>query len=98
MNTFLNSHLLELIGIPLTLVLNALLVSCEFGLIKIRFDHFNRNLKEQVEADPSIEKLVDEGDRTIRIIRLGLAGCLILYTLFSFPFFSALPLLSLALV
>jgi CBS domain containing-hemolysin-like protein len=84
-NAFLASHLTELIGIPLALFLNGLLIACEFSLIKIRFSHFNRDLREKVEDHRLLGSMLAAGDRTIRVIRLGLTGCLILYALFIFP-------------
>jgi CBS domain containing-hemolysin-like protein len=79
-----------LIGIPLILLVNALLVACEFSLIKIRFSHFDTHLRHRVEQQRHLGPLIDNGDRTIRVIRLGLTGCLILYALLSFPFFVSL--------
>jgi CBS domain containing-hemolysin-like protein len=83
-------HILQLVGIPLTLFLNALLVACEFGLIKIRFSHFNRDLRQRVESHKQVGPLLEAGDRTIRVIRLGLTTCLLLYALFSFPLLQTL--------
>lgn len=85
MTTFFANHLAELIGIPLALFLNALLVACEFSLIKIRFSHFNTELREQVESHRSLGPLIASGDRTIRVIRLCLTGCLMVYALLAFP-------------
>lgn len=85
----ISNYTLQLIGIPLTLFLNALLVACEFSLIKIRFSHFNRDLQDRVERHRQLGPLMESGDRTIRVIRLGLTGCLILYALFSYPLFEA---------
>lgn len=87
MKTFLSAHIVELIGIPLTLFLNGILVSCEFSLIKVRFSHFNRELREQVESHRMLGPLLSAGDQTIGIIRIGLTACLILYALFAFPLF-----------
>lgn len=81
----LSNHLIELIGIPVTLFLNALLVACEFSLIKIRFSHFNTELHERVAANRMVGPLVESADRTIRVIRMGLTACLIIYALFFYP-------------
>ena len=89
MNTFFSDYIIQLIGIPLTLFFNALLVACEFSLIKIRFSHFNTDLREQVERHRRLGPLLASGDRTIRVIRLCLTGCLLLYALFSFPLLEA---------
>lgn len=96
MNSILADHSVEIIGIPLTLLLNAILVACEFSLIKIRFSHFNTELRESVEEHPRMGPLILSGDRTIRVIRFGLTGCLFLYILFAFPLLSQLlePLFS----
>ena len=75
----------QLVGIPLTLFVNAVLVACEFSLIKIRFSHFNTDLRDRVESSARLAPLLEAGDRTIRVIRLGLTACLLLYALFSFP-------------
>lgn len=83
--TFLSDYRVELIAIPFTLLLNALLVASEFSLIKIRFSHFNPELRKQVEGDKWIGSLIASGDRTIRSIRYSLTGCLFLYALLSFP-------------
>jgi CBS domain containing-hemolysin-like protein len=88
--SFFSDHLAELIGIPLTLCLNAVLVACEFSLIKIRFSHFNTELRERVESHKRLGPLLESGDRTIRVIRLCLTGCLIIYALLIFPLLMAL--------
>jgi len=85
-NAFFLDHILQLIGIPVVLFLNALLVACEFSLIKIRFSHFNTELREQVESHKRMGPLLETGDRTIRVIRLCLSACLLLYALFCYPF------------
>lgn len=90
MSAFLSEYAVGLVGIPLTLFCNALLVACEFSLIKIRFSHFNRELHAEVEASASLSRLLANGDQTIRIIRLGLTTCLLLYALFCFPLLSRL--------
>lgn len=90
MKTVFSEHLAGIIGIPLTLFLNALLVACEFSLIKIRFSHFNMELRERVEAHRVLAPLLESGDRTVRVIRFGLTACLILYALFSFPLLMAI--------
>ncbi|MEY3000079.1 MAG: hypothetical protein RL648_293 [Verrucomicrobiota bacterium] len=72
-------------GIPVTLFVNALLVAAEFGLIKIRFSHFNRELRERVESDRLVGRLYESGDQTVQVIRLGLGACLLLYALFAYP-------------
>lgn len=90
MISILSDNLLELVGIFLTLFLNALLVACEFSLIKIRFSHFNTELRERVESHKRLGPLLESGDRTIRVIRLCLTGCLILYALLVYPLIMAL--------
>lgn len=90
LTTIFSEYLTELIGIPLTLLLNALLVACEISLIKIRFSHFNTELRDRVEEDKRIGPLFESGDRTIRVIRSGLTVCLILYALLSYPLFKSL--------
>jgi CBS domain containing-hemolysin-like protein len=86
----LSNHFAALIGIPLTLVVNALLVACEFSLIKIRFSHFDTELREHLTSRRSLAALLESGDRTIRIIRMGLTACLILYAILSFPLLMAI--------
>ena len=90
MKEILSTHAVPLAGIPLTLLLNAILVACEFSLIKIRFSHFNTELRDRVEADRRLAPLLESGDRSIRVIRLALTACLMLYALFSFPLLYAL--------
>ncbi len=85
MITFLSTHSVEIIAIPFTLILNAILVACEFSLTKIRFSHFDTELRQRVEAHKRISPLIRTGDRTIRVIRMGLTACLFLYILFVFP-------------
>lgn len=85
MNAFFISHLPQFIGIPLMLLLNGLLIACEFSLIKVRFSHFNRELRDQVENHRFLGPMLEAGDRTIRVIRLGLMSCLIIYALLVFP-------------
>jgi CBS domain containing-hemolysin-like protein len=84
-NTLITEHFSALWGIPLTLLCNALLVAAEFGLIKIRFSHFNRDLRDRVESHNWVGGLYNSGDRTIQVIRLGLGACLLLYALFAYP-------------
>ena len=87
MITYLTTHLPTMLGIPLILAVNALLVACEYSLIKIRFSHFNPDLREKVEGNRRLAPFLEEGDRTIRVLRLGLTICLLLYALLSFPWF-----------
>ncbi len=87
MIAYLNTHLPAALGIILILALNALLVACEYSLIKIRFSHFNPDLRDQVEGNRRLAPFLEEGDRTIRILRLGLTTCLLLYALVGFPWF-----------
>ncbi|MFO7725813.1 MAG: hypothetical protein R6V45_09725 [Oceanipulchritudo sp.] len=84
MIAFLAAHAFVLAGIPAVLFLNGLLVSCEFALIKVRFSHFNRELREQVGTHRFLGPMLAAGDRTVRVIRLGLTACLILYALLLF--------------
>jgi CBS domain containing-hemolysin-like protein len=78
---------IPLVGVPLTLLVNALLVACEFSLIKIRFSHFDTELRDRVESNKRLSPLLSSGDQTIRVIRLGLTMCLVLYALFSYQLF-----------
>lgn len=78
---------IPLVGVPLTLLVNALLVACEFSLIKIRFSHFDTELRDRVESHKRLSPLLSSGDQTIRVIRLGLTMCLVLYALFSYQLF-----------
>jgi len=80
----------QAIGIPFILILNALLVACEFSLIKVRFSHFNTELRDRVESHRRLAPLIESGDRTIRVIRMGLTACLLLYALLLFPLFESL--------
>ncbi|MEX0331627.1 MAG: hemolysin family protein [Puniceicoccaceae bacterium] len=90
MSNLLSQFPYHFIGIGLTLLCNALLVACEFSLIKIRFSHFNTELRERVDRHKRLARLIASGDRTIRVIRLGLTACLLLYALLVFPFLMAL--------
>ena len=90
MSSLLSQYFTHLLGIGLTLFCNALLVACELSLIKIRFSHFNTDLRERVENHKRLSRLIISGDRTIRVIRLGLTICLLLYALLAFPFLMAL--------
>jgi CBS domain containing-hemolysin-like protein len=83
--TFLTDHSLQVAGIATILFLNALLVACEFSLIKIRFSHFNTDLKLKVDASERLKPLLESGDRTVRVIRLGLTACLLGYALLCVP-------------
>ncbi|HSH09803.1 MAG TPA: hemolysin family protein [Oceanipulchritudo sp.] len=80
----------QVLGIPFILFLNALLVACEFSLIKVRFSHFNTELRDRVESHRRLGPLIESGDRTIRVIRMGLTACLLLYALLLFPFIESL--------
>ncbi len=83
--TFFVEYRFELISIPFILLINAFLVASEFSLIKVRFSHFNTDLRDKVLADSRIGPLLTSGDRTIRAIRYALTGCLFLYALASYP-------------
>lgn len=85
MNTLISENILQLAGLPLVILFNALLVASEISLIKVRFSHFNPELKERLEQQPSLARLLEAGDSTIRVIRLGLSACLLLYGLLLFP-------------
>lgn len=85
MNFSIIEHSHALWGIPLALLVNALLVAAEFGLIKIRFSHFNRELRDRVDEHKLVGRLYQSGDETVQIIRFGLGACLFFYALFAYP-------------
>lgn len=85
MNTLLEHWPVVVIGIPLVLLLNGLLVACEYSLIKIRFSHFNPDLRERVEGSRRLKPFLEQGDRTIRVLRLGMTSCLAMYALLAYP-------------
>ena len=67
------------------LLCNALLVACELSLIKLRFSHFNPALLDRLRETPRLASLMDHADLAVRVIRFGIIGCLIAYTLVFFP-------------
>ncbi len=67
------------------LLLNALLVTCEFSLIKLRFSHFNQDVLDRLKENKRLALLLDHADLTIRVVRLGIITCTIGYGVLLFP-------------
>ncbi|MCD8483882.1 MAG: hemolysin family protein [Verrucomicrobia bacterium] len=85
MNVDILAHSPQILGILTFLILNALLVSCELSLIKLRFSHFNPELLDFLREDKRLRKALDRADETVRIIRFGTTLCILGYGLFLFP-------------
>ncbi len=64
---------------------NALLVTCEFSLIKLRFSHFNQDALDQLKQNKSLGSLLDHADVTVKVVRLGIISCTIGYGILLFP-------------
>ena len=75
----------RLISILGLLLLNALLVTCEFSLIKLRFSHFNQDALDQLKQNKGLGTLLDRADVTVRVVRLGIISCTIAYGILLYP-------------
>lgn len=86
MNPIYLELIFRFISILGLLLLNALLVTCEFSLIKLRFSHFNQDALDQLRQEKGLGPLLDRPDITIRVVRLGMISCTIGYGILIFPF------------
>ncbi len=85
MNPIYLELILQLISILGLLLFNALLVTCEFSLIKLRFSHFNQDALDQLKQNKSLGALLDHADVTVKVVRLGIISCTIGYGILLFP-------------
>ena len=86
MNLSLNDVLPRLCGIIGLLGLNALLVACEFSLIRLRYSHFSPDLLERLKRQRGLAGMIEHADITSRVARLGMVSCTICYGLLLYPF------------
>jgi CBS domain containing-hemolysin-like protein len=70
---------LHIIGLLSLLGIHGLLVACESSLVKIRFSHFNRELRDAIDASRSLSAIVEKGDRSTRTLRIGSSLSSIVY-------------------
>ena len=89
MNLVVQKIIIDLIvGLSL-LLLNGLLVACEFSLIKLRLSQFDEEARNGVRPGWGAAKLLDEADLTIRTVRLGIILCTVGYAVILFPLLDA---------
>lgn len=77
MKTALFEILPTLLSGFILLGLHGLLASCEFSLLKLRFAQVPDEWAAALKKSPALERLLDEADRAIRVVRLFLALTLI---------------------
>ena len=81
---------------------NALLVTCEFSLIKLRFSHFNQDALDQLKQNKGLGALLDHVDITVKVVRLGIISCTIGYGILLFTiienYFSKLALFGIEII
>ncbi|MCC5834260.1 MAG: HlyC/CorC family transporter [Opitutales bacterium] len=85
MNTVLFDILPTVLSGLIVLGLHGLLASCEFSLLKLRFAQVPEDWAAALKKTPALERLLDEADRGIRVVRLFLAVTLIALTVFWVP-------------
>ena len=69
----------------LLVLLNAIFVTSEFSLIKLRYSHFNPDLLEELRKSKRFTKIFDQVDRTLRFLRLGITFSTALLGVVLFP-------------
>ena len=62
----------------LLVLLNAIFVSSEFSLIRLRYSHFNPDLLEELRKGKRFARILDQMDRTLRFLRMGITFSTIL--------------------
>ncbi len=80
-----NYLFLHVVGVTGLLILNALLVACEFSLIRIRHYHFKKDLINKIKEDRRVTQLLENADAIERSIQLGVVFCTIGIALLLFP-------------
>lgn len=84
-NPVVETIIVELIvGLSL-LLLNGLLVACEFSLIKLRLSQFDEETHKGIRSGWGVAKLLDKVDLTIRTVRFGIILCTIGYAVILCP-------------
>ena len=71
MNAFILTYWLNWVGVVFALGINGLLVAAALSLIKLRVSYFNTELLAEARASKWLRLLIDEGDLTFGLIRLG---------------------------
>ncbi len=101
MNLSLHEWIIEIIGVVALLLLNALLVTFEFSVIKIRLSHFEDDVHERIKQWKGPSRLLDNAEDSVRIARLGILLCTFGYAVAAFlllePYFSSLSILDYAI-
>jgi CBS domain containing-hemolysin-like protein len=85
MTTSLIDQAIALPGMLIALLGNACFVAAEYSLIRTRFSHFDNELKDAIAARPALQRMVDNADRSIQVIRLGLGVSFAVYVLCFLP-------------
>ena len=75
-------RILSILGL---LLLNALLVTCEFSFLKLRFSHFNPDILNKLKRKKSLSAFFRRPGLTIRVIRIGIISCTIGYGILLYP-------------
>lgn len=73
----------------LVLLINAALVACEFGLIKLRYSLIDDEGLDTFRSRIPVARLLERADQTARAIRLGLTACTVAWGVLLFPVLSA---------
>ncbi|AWT59922.1 MAG: hypothetical protein DF168_01120 [Candidatus Moanabacter tarae] len=94
MNLILYGFVFEIIGAVALLMLNALLVTFEFSVIKIRLSHFEDDAHERINQWKGPSRLLENAEKSVRVARLGTLLCTFGYAAAAFlllePFFASL--------
>ncbi|MCC5805523.1 MAG: HlyC/CorC family transporter [Opitutales bacterium] len=73
------------IGILLFLALNALFVAGEYGLLRLRFSHFNPALLDELRGNTRYRPVIENPHRAVQAMRAGILVCTLGYALVFFP-------------
>lgn len=74
-------------GLALLLLLgaNAVLVASELALIRLRFSHLNPHLLDRLRERPGFGVVIGQADLFVKVMRLGIALCLVGYAVLLVP-------------
>ena len=77
--SFIADNWPSLAGLLVFLLLRALLVGSEIALLRVRFSHFNPDLREYFERHPRLQRVMVDPDSMVQSVRLALMICLLGY-------------------
>lgn len=80
------------VGIVLLIISSGSLVSCEFALVKLRYDPLESRDLESLRLNKWLWRLIDRSDSTARILRFSRTGCTLGLGILFLGFFNHLQL------